>query len=87
MNYVNIPEDFNMSIWDVMVENGAIQFWIALCIGLMLIMIFAMLLDSKKYGDKIQKYIDESCDEFENLFKKKKKVVKVRPLNNKKGGR
>lgn len=84
-NYV--PAEFNKSIIDVMVENGAVQFWIALCIGLMLIMIFAMLLDSKKYGDKIQKYIDESCDEFENLFKKKKKVVKVRPLNNKKGGR
>ena len=84
-NYV--PAEFNKSIIDVMVENGAVQFWIALCIGLMLIMIFAMLLDSKKYGDKIQKYIDESCDEFENLFKKKKKVIKVRPLNNKKGGR
>lgn len=84
-NYV--PAEFNKSIIDVMVENGAVQFWIALCIGLMLIMIFAMLLDSKKYGDKIQKYIDESCDEFEYLFKKKKKVVKVRPLNNKKGGR
>lgn len=84
MNYV--PNDFDKSVVDIMVENGAIQFWIALCVGICLIMLFAMLLDSKKYGNKIQKYIDESCDEFENLFKKNKKVVKVRPLNNK-GGR
>lgn len=83
----NIPSDFNKSVVDVMIENGAVPFWIALCIGLACIMLFAMLLDSKKYGDKIQKYIDESCDEFENLFKKNKKVIKVRPLNNKKGGR
>lgn len=83
-NYV--PSDFNQSVLDVMIENGAVQFWIVLCVGLCLIMVFAMLLDSKKYGDKIQKYIDESCDEFENLFKKKKKVVKIKPLN-KKGGR
>lgn len=85
-NYV--PADFNKSVLDIMIENGAVQFWIALCIGLMLIMTFVMLLDSKKYGHKIQKYIDESCEEFESLFKnKKKKVVKVRPLNNKKGGK
>lgn len=84
-NYV--PSDFDKTVLDVMVENGAVPFWIALCVGLCLIMLFAMLLDSKKYGDKIQKYIDESCDEFGNLFKKKKKVIKVRPLNNKKGGR
>lgn len=84
-NYV--PSDFNKSVVDVMIENGAVPFWIALCVGICLIMLFAMLLDSKKYGDKIQKYIDESCDEFENLFKKKKKVVKVRPIKNKKGGR
>ena len=83
----NIPSDFNQSVLDVMIENGAVPFWIALCVGICLIMLFAMLLDSKKYGDKIQKYIDESCDEFENLFKKKKKVVKVRPIKNKKGGR
>lgn len=81
-------ENFNQSVLDVMVENGAVPFWIALCVGLCLIMLFAMLLDSKKYGHKIQKYIDESCEEFESLFKnKKKKVVKVRPLNNKKGGK
>lgn len=76
MNNVNIPEDFNMSIWDVMVENGAIQFWIALCIGLMVIMVFVMLLDSKKFGPSIQRFIDGP----------KKKIVKVKPLK-KKGGR
>lgn len=84
-NYV--PAEFNKSVLDIMIENGAVPFWIALCVGLCLIMLFAMLLDSKKYGHKIQKYIDESCEEFESLFKKKKKVIKVRPLNNKKGGR
>lgn len=83
-NYV--PSDFNQSVVDVMIENGAVPFWIALCVGLCLIMLFAMLLDSKKYGHKIQKYIDETCEEFESLFKKKRKVVKIKPLN-KKGGK
>lgn len=83
-NYV--PSDFDKSILDVMIEAGAGQFWIALCVGLCLIMLFAMLLDSKKYGHKIQKYIDETCEEFESLFKKKRKVVKIKPLN-KKGGK
>lgn len=72
----NIPESFNMSIWDIMIENGAVQFWIALCVGLMLIMVFVMLLDSKKFGPAIQRFIDGP---------KKRKVVKVKPL--KKGGK
>jgi hypothetical protein len=75
MNNNYVPESFNMSIWDVMVENGAIQFWIVLCIGLLIIMTFVMLLDSKKFGPSIQRFIDRP----------KKKVVKVRPL--KKGGK
>ena len=33
-NYV--PEDFNMSILDVMLEAGAIQFWIVIAIGMLL---------------------------------------------------
>ena len=74
MNYV--PNDFDKSVLDIMIENGAIQFWIALCIGLLVIMTFIMLLDSKKFGPSIQRLIDGP----------KKKVVKVRPLN-KKGGK
>ena len=73
MNYV--PNDFDKSVVDIMVENGAIQFWIALCIGLLVLMVFIMLLDSKKFGPTIQRWIDGP----------KKKVVKVRPL--KKGGK
>lgn len=73
-NYV--PSDFNMSIWDIMKDNGAIQCWIAICVGVCLIMVFAMLLDSKKFGPAIQKFIDGP---------QKKKVVRVKPL--KKGGK
>lgn len=73
-NYV--PADFNKSVLDIMIENGAVQFWIALCIGLACIMVFVMLLDSKKFGPAIQRFIDGP---------QKKKVVKVRPL--KKGGK
>lgn len=75
-NYV--PSNFDKTVLDVMVENGAIPFWIALCVGLCIIMLFAMLLDSKKFGPAIQRFIDGP---------QKKKVVKVRPLNNKKGGK
>lgn len=72
-NYV--PSDFNMSVWDIMKDSGAIQCWIAICVGVCLIMVFAMLLDSKKFGPSIQRFIDGP----------KKKVVKVKPL--KKGGK
>ena len=44
-NYV--PEDFNMSILDVMLEAGAIQFWIAIAIGMLLIGLLVMILESK----------------------------------------
>lgn len=71
-----IPENFNKSVLDIMIENGAVQFWIALCVGLCLIMLFVMLLDSKKFGPAIQRFIDGP---------QKKKVVKVKPL--KKGGK
>ena len=73
-NYV--PSDFDKTVLDVMVENGAVPFWIALCVGLCLIILFVMLLDSKKFGPAIQRFIDGP---------QKKKVVKVRPL--KKGGK
>ena len=73
-NYV--PSDFDKTVLDIMVENGAVPFWIALCVGLCLIMLFAMLLDSKKFGPSIQRFIDGP---------QKRKVVKVKPL--KKGGK
>lgn len=73
---MNGIENFDKSVLDVMIESGAVQFWIAICIGLACIMLFAMLLDSKKFGPAIQKFIDGP----------KKKVVKVKPLK-KKGGR
>ena len=62
-NYV--PEDFNMSILDVMLEAGAIQFWIAFCIGLLLIGLLVMILESKNEKvEKVKKYIGESIDEI-----------------------
>lgn len=73
---MNGIENFDKSVLDVMVESGAITWWIVLCVGLLVIMTFVMLLDSKKFGPAIQKFIDGP---------QKKKVVRVRPL--KKGDR
>lgn len=62
-NYV--PSDFNMSVWDVMRESGAIQFWIAFCIGLLLIGLLVMILESKNEKiEKVKKYIGESIEEI-----------------------
>lgn len=62
-NYV--PEDFNMSILDVMLEAGAIQFWIAIAIGMLLIGLLVMILESKNEKvEKFKKYIGESIDEI-----------------------
>ena len=62
-NYV--PSDFNMSIWDVMVENGAIQFWIAIAIGMLLIGLLVMILESKNTKiEKFKKYVSESIEEI-----------------------
>ena len=62
-NYV--PEDFNMSILDVMLEAGAIQFWIAIAIGMLLIGLLVMILESKnKKVEKIRKYVSESLEEI-----------------------
>lgn len=62
-NYV--PEDFNMSILDVMLEAGAIQFWIAFCIGLLFIGLLVMILESKNEKViKIRNYISESLEEI-----------------------
>ena len=62
-NYV--PEDFNMSILDVMLEAGAIQFWIVIAIGMLFIGALVMFLESKNEKvEKIKKYIGESIDEI-----------------------
>jgi len=62
-NYV--PSDFNMSIWDVMIEAGAIQFWIAFCIGLLLIGLLVMFLECNNPKiEKIKKYLGESIEEI-----------------------
>lgn len=62
-NYV--PAEFNKSIWEVMVESGAIQFWIAIAIGMLLIGLLVMILESKnKKVEKIRKYVSESLEEI-----------------------
>ncbi len=58
-------ENFNMTVWEVMVESGAIGFWIAICIGLLLIGLLVMILESKnKKVEKVKKYIGESIEEI-----------------------
>ena len=62
-NYV--PSDFNMSIWDIMIEAEAIQFWIAFCIGLLLIGLLVMFLECNNPKiEKIKKYLGESIEEI-----------------------
>jgi hypothetical protein len=62
-NYV--PEDFNMSILDVMLEAGAIQFWIAIAIGMLFIGLLVMILESNNPKiEKIKKYLSESIEEI-----------------------
>lgn len=65
MNNINIPEDFNMSIWDIMIENGAIGFWITIAIGMLLIGLLVMFLECNNPKiEKIKKYISESLEEI-----------------------
>lgn len=62
-NYV--PSDFDKSILDVMIEAGAVQFWIAIAIGMLLIGLLVMILESKNEKiEKVKKYIGESIDEI-----------------------
>ena len=62
-NYV--PEDFNMSILDVMLEAGAIQFWIVIAIGMLLIGLLVMILESNNTKiEKFKKYVSESIEEI-----------------------
>jgi hypothetical protein len=62
-NYV--PSDFNMSIWDVIIEAGAIQFWIAIAIGMLFIGLLVMILESKNTKiEKFKKYVSESIEDI-----------------------
>jgi hypothetical protein len=62
-NYV--PSDFDKSMLDVMIEAGAVQFWIAIAIGMLLIGLLVMILESKnKKVEKIKKYLSESIEEI-----------------------
>ena len=62
-NYV--PSDFDKSVLDVMIESGAIQFWIAFCIGLLLIGLLVMFLECNNPKiEKIKKYLGESIEEI-----------------------
>lgn len=58
-------ENFNKSVLDVILESGAMIYWIALVIGLLLIGMLYMFLESKnKKAMKIKKYIKETFDEL-----------------------
>lgn len=62
-NYV--PNDFNQSVLDVMIENGAIGFWIAISVAMLLIGLIVMILESKNEKViKIRNYIRESLEEI-----------------------
>ena len=58
-------ENFNKSVLDVMLESGAMVYWIALVIGLLLIGMLYMFLESKnKKAIKVKKYLQETVDEI-----------------------
>lgn len=58
-------ENFNKSVLDVMLESGAMIYWIALVIGLLIIGALFMFLESKnKKATKIRKYLQETYNEI-----------------------
>ena len=58
-------ENFSMSVWEVMINSGAMIYWIAIIIGLLLIGMLYMFLESKnKKAVKIRKYLQETVDEI-----------------------
>ena len=58
-------ENFNKSVLDVMLESGAMIYWIALVVGLLLIGMLYMFLESKnKKVIKVKKYIKETINEL-----------------------
>lgn len=62
-NYV--PAEFNKSILDIIIESGAIQFWIAIAIGMLLIGLLVMILESNNPKiEKFKSYVNESIEEI-----------------------
>lgn len=60
-----VPAEFNKSVLDVMIENGAIGFWIAISVAMLLIGLSVMILESKnKKVEKFRKYLSESLEEI-----------------------
>ena len=58
-------ENFNMSVWEVMIDSGAMVYWIMIVVGLLLIGALYMFLESKnKKAVKIRKYLQETVDEI-----------------------
>lgn len=56
---------FNKNVLEVMLESGAMIYWIALVIGLLLIGALYMFLESKnKKAVKIKKYLQETYNEI-----------------------
>ena len=56
---------FNKTVLEVMLESGAMIYWIALVVGLLLIGMLYMFLESKnKKVIKIKKYLQETVDEI-----------------------
>lgn len=58
-------ENFDKSVLEVMLESGAMIYWIAIVIGLLLIGMLYMFLESKnKKVVRIKKYLQETMDEI-----------------------
>lgn len=56
---------FDKSVLDVMLESGAMIYWVAIVIGLLLIGMLYMFLESKNDKVvKIRKYLQETVDEI-----------------------
>ena len=56
---------FDKSVLEVMLESGAMVYWIAIIIGLLIIGMLYMFLESKnKKAVKIKKYIQETINEL-----------------------
>lgn len=56
---------FDKNVLEVMLESGAMIYWIALFIGLLLIGVLYIFLESKnKKAVKIKKYLQETVDEI-----------------------
>lgn len=58
-------ENFNKSVLEVMLESGAMIYWIAIVIGLLLIGMLYMFLESKNTKVvKVKKYLQETYNEI-----------------------